>query len=608
MNLKKIISKLLIMIMLLSFLNVPTVHAKTSAPNLTVKKKTLWINGEVNIDITNKVSGSKYTWTTSDSSIATVDTRGIVTGLKSGKVDVICTVKTKSNTYKLVSHITISNSSIIVKNQNQLEESLNNNDINKIMIQTSWNDKFIIPEKDFSDIRLYIKAPLAEIENNGKFKSVHAYVNNQGQLKKALTDSKITIVTINTDRYEDFIINGDYTSVRLIVKAPNSNVLATGQLRKVDVIKVNTIKLPLEKKDEIIPIPTPVVDTQPPVPSEPSPSVVTPTPTPTPTPVDLATLKLNAINDITIQASTLSQTLTGTEKTDFDNYINTKISDINNASSELMVNILYMFIIGKIQNYGQETTNNANIDYQAYLAGTMTLEELYTKYGKTTDGYTYTIPENGVFYFDAGTELVYVDYQNNKTYLFAYEDAYGLALDDFKTSILDKINASNYLDVVSVHFSGCIVSYNSAEKTLCIFDPTTRNIAYFTKRITLVTKWTTDGKIYYGNPEDPSSLNYIFTDYGTSSTINVINNATSLDLYMNNATEVNKVVFKGTTISLDNSYYTVDYKEDNTAIITFNEAFYNDYFDGKEPGYTVRLIIYPSVSTDCGTELTLVLN
>lgn len=308
MKVKKLLSNMIAVIMVLSVFHVPQIAYAGTAPCLTSTEEAFGIKGSVDVNIKNKVKGSKYVWKTSNSKIATVDKMGVIKGIKSGDVTVTCTITTPDGkTYELSCDVAInSKTKVTVVNQEQLEKALADKAVNQIIIKTAKGKEFNIPKGDYSGKRLYLKAPFAEINNEGKFSSVHTYVSNQEQLEKALEDETITIISIVTDEEESFEIKGNYPAIRVIIDAPKSKVLNNAILRGVDVKEVKDVEkieyIAEEAKEEVeeevqeetpennnpsIPtIPSfPTIPTTPTVPTTPSPTPTVPA-TPTPEPDD----------------------------------------------------------------------------------------------------------------------------------------------------------------------------------------------------------------------------------------------------------------------------------------------------------------------------------
>lgn len=284
MKMKKILSKTIILMMVISFFYVPQSTLASSRFSLTITEDAFAARESVDINIQNKVKGSTYTWTSSNTKIATVDRKGIVKGLKAGDVIITCTIVTPDGkTTVLTSDITInSKKKVTVTTQEQLDKALADKNVEQIIIKTSKKKEFRIPEGKYAK-RLYMKAPNSNVVNEGDFMSVHTYVANQEQLEKALNDPKVTIVSIITDNEGNFEIKGDYPSTRIIVKAPKSTLTIEGQLRGTDVQAANDIITVDEeskvKEDPLVGEVTPVVPA-PSFPVVPGPSVPVPPVTP----------------------------------------------------------------------------------------------------------------------------------------------------------------------------------------------------------------------------------------------------------------------------------------------------------------------------------------
>jgi len=234
----------LVLALIVSVAIIPQVSYAKEKPALTKTEVAIGKKKSIDINIKNKVKGSRYKWTSSNEEVATVNEKGVITGKKGGDAVIICTVTTPAGkVYKLSCDVSINTKSkVTVFNQKDLEKALADKDVQQIIIKTKTGRKFVIPENDYTDKRLYIKAPNAEIENNGSFKSVHAYVSNQAELEKALAYDKVTIITIETKNKVKFTIEGNYSNIRLIVNAPNAQVVTKAIFRKVDITAVKEIE------------------------------------------------------------------------------------------------------------------------------------------------------------------------------------------------------------------------------------------------------------------------------------------------------------------------------------------------------------------------------
>lgn len=119
------------------------------APSLTVGKKLTLLLGtdreSHDINVNNKVKGSKYTWTTSNKSVATVDKNGIVEGQKTGsaKVTLKITLPTKK-TKTLTTTVDVKDNIKEVKINNAPEADLKVGvayDFNRTIVSTFGGNK-----------------------------------------------------------------------------------------------------------------------------------------------------------------------------------------------------------------------------------------------------------------------------------------------------------------------------------------------------------------------------------------------------------------------------------------------------------------------------------
>lgn len=605
--------------MTLSIIGVPLNAKAANDLSLTIREDAIATKDSINININNKIKGSKYTWTTSNKKLATVNNRGVVKGIKPGNVTVTCIIKTPDGkTHKLISEIAInSNIKVTVVNQKKLNKALANEDVRQIILKSSKEIEFKIPKGNFAEKRLYMKAPLAEIINEGEFKSVHTYVSSQEQLENALNNEKITIITIVTSEEEKFEIKGEYPAIRVILNAPNSKVLINSILRKVDITEIKEIE---EVEYTVTPIPEdesqsnssagnyPSTPSNPSVPSEPTQPKVPDEPK-----ADLATIKANYVSLLNTKARECRLSIADDKKAEYDADVQEWIKRINDSETEFLAKTLYQVAIFDIENYDREPNAEGNSDYQAYLDGNMTISELYEKHSVSTDGYEYSIPNilNGIItlYLKEMKMVVVVDTLNNKTHLHEdntngdFTDRLDYAERKRAITLSDNSTVDTYFDRT---IDGMIFSYNFSANKIVVKDITKSGYFYIDRNPHYYTKWQDEqGKWYYGANTNLSTLDWITPDNHIADvrTSTVSGSAIDFKLYMNNVEGINRISDKGTGETIASSYYDVVDNRDNTWNLIFNNEFIQKFIVAIESDKAIDLEIFPTESRSYGTVL-----
>lgn len=113
-------------------------------------------------------STEKTTWSSSDKTVAVVDKNGKTTALKEGTVTI--TAKSTSG-YKDSVTITVIMANATASNQKELEALLGTS-VGTLTIKTQDLVSLTIPAGDYSNQKLIVEAPNADITNYGKFASI----------------------------------------------------------------------------------------------------------------------------------------------------------------------------------------------------------------------------------------------------------------------------------------------------------------------------------------------------------------------------------------------------------------------------------------------------
>ena len=233
----------------------PTSAAAEPALNKTSRK--ILIGETYNLNIKNKIKGSKYVWTSSDKKIATVDSRGIVTAKKKGEATITCTITTKDKKkYVLDCKVTVIEPASFFRIKNKVT-ALNlgqTYDFDRIIPKSS-NDKTTwstsdptIANPDKLGVVTALKEGTVTITGktlSGKSDSVtfkvvdkDGIVTTQEELNELL-ESGVGKITIKTDDKISFKIpRGSNEQTNLVIDAPNAEVTNLSKFKSVEIKQI----------------------------------------------------------------------------------------------------------------------------------------------------------------------------------------------------------------------------------------------------------------------------------------------------------------------------------------------------------------------------------
>jgi hypothetical protein len=104
-SLNKKLAMLLTLVFMISVFSITNTTVTQAAASPTLTKKTLEFDGTgetYDLNINNKVAKSKYSWTTSNATIATVKSNGLVTSVGSGIATIKCKITYPSKKTKIL--------------------------------------------------------------------------------------------------------------------------------------------------------------------------------------------------------------------------------------------------------------------------------------------------------------------------------------------------------------------------------------------------------------------------------------------------------------------------------------------------------------------------
>ena len=119
----------------------------------------------------NNATNKALTWSSSDSTLASVDDSGLVTALLPGTV-VITAAATDGSGVSASCQVTVESTSVIVGSVAELEVAAADGNITEIVLASNTSGRMIIPEGVYEDKELVVDVPNGEVENNANWKQI----------------------------------------------------------------------------------------------------------------------------------------------------------------------------------------------------------------------------------------------------------------------------------------------------------------------------------------------------------------------------------------------------------------------------------------------------
>jgi hypothetical protein len=228
--------------------------ATKKQPEISKKVSSILIGKTYNLNIKNKVAGSTYKWTSSNKKVATVDNRGVVTGMKQGTVTIKCKITAPKATYQLSDKVTIRQPAKSVKI---------NNKIATVNVGQTYDLNRTISPKTSLDITTWTSddSDIVKMGKKGKFTALKegtatitaktlsgktdkvtiqvidekGLVSTQKELD-ALLGSGAELITLKTEEETEFTIpEGNYSKQTLVVDAPKADIVNKGVFKAVEI-------------------------------------------------------------------------------------------------------------------------------------------------------------------------------------------------------------------------------------------------------------------------------------------------------------------------------------------------------------------------------------
>lgn len=129
----------------------------------------------------------------------------------------------------------------VVSTQKKLQKALEKSGVKQIVIQTKKAISFTIPKGNYSNIKLVVRAPKAEVTNYGTFKSVSLYSISDNTFKESANNNKIRVLA-SSGR---IAVPSNFTVDTLTIAKKNSNIKVDvdGSIKKMDVNATSNITM-----------------------------------------------------------------------------------------------------------------------------------------------------------------------------------------------------------------------------------------------------------------------------------------------------------------------------------------------------------------------------
>lgn len=254
-------SMLVAVMFIASIVTTPALATAAAKPAISKASQNILVGKKYNFNVNNKVKGSTYTWKSSNKKVATVDNRGIVTGVKKGTATITCEIKAPKATYEISAKVTIrvpakgfeiTNTADVINvgqrwNLNRTLSPASSNDVTK---WTSSDTKIAAPNSN----GIFTAKKAGEVTITGttlskasdkvtiKVIDKDGIVTTQEELD-ALLGTTVGKITIKTEEAVTLNIKkGDYKKTELVVDAPKADVVNEGNFKSVEIkqIKADT--------------------------------------------------------------------------------------------------------------------------------------------------------------------------------------------------------------------------------------------------------------------------------------------------------------------------------------------------------------------------------
>lgn len=253
---RNILAKFMVLALVLTLVGVVTSTTAEAAAKPAISKAagSVLVGKKLDLNIKNQVKDSTYTWKTSSKKIATVDKKGIVTGIAKGTVTITCQVKTPKVTYNVTSKITVRTpaSSVAVSNKVTALNAGQTYSLKTTVKPAASNDVVTWSSSNAKVLKVTAAGKLTAVKKgtatltgrtlSGKSVKLAVMVTDEAgtvttqKELDSLLGSGAALITLKTDAEAEFTVNeGDYTTQKLVVDAPKADVVNNGTFKGIEI-------------------------------------------------------------------------------------------------------------------------------------------------------------------------------------------------------------------------------------------------------------------------------------------------------------------------------------------------------------------------------------
>lgn len=205
----------------------------------TVSVMTVGQSANFNCKLTPSNSTDKVTWTTSNASIAKPDAKGKFTAKKAGTVTITATA---TSGVKASVKVLVVSKKGVTSLQSRIDQMLDANNVKNVTIKNlKTEETYTIKEGIYGKKTLTVNAPLSEVVNNGKFKSIVIEDVKNGTFIENASGNKLVVK--DKDAAVEVAEGAYLYSIDVQAQDGSLNIINNGRILKVNLNETGTVNV-----------------------------------------------------------------------------------------------------------------------------------------------------------------------------------------------------------------------------------------------------------------------------------------------------------------------------------------------------------------------------